>query len=175
MDDSRPGALPATGDALQKVDQRLARVRRRGVDDEPRRLLDHGQVLVEGNDQALCIGPHDRLRRPSERSTSSNSNSTPTTIETSARLNVGQSGRAMKSVTAPSRTRSARFPSAPPIKSAAGSQTSQPEPPRKARKTRKPSRTRIDAPMRRAVMSPPMPKATPLLRTFSKSRKGSTS
>src|SRR3954453_22287527 len=154
MDDSRPGALPATGDALQKVDQRLAPVRRRGVDDEPRRLLDHGQVLVEMNDQALRIGPHDRLRRPSERSTSIRSSSTPITIATSARLKVGQSGRSMKSVTAPSRTRSARFPSAPPINSAAGSQTSHPEPPRNARKTRKPRRTRIVAPMKTAEMSP---------------------
>src|SRR3954452_20494746 len=168
MDDSRPGALPAPGDALQKVDQRLAPVRRRGVDDEPRRLLDHGQVLVEVNDQALRIRPHDRLRRPSERSTSIRSSSTPITIATSARLKVGQSGRSMKSVTAPSRTRSARLPSAPPRTSAAGSQTTQPLPPLNARKTRSPTRRTIVTPIRAVEMSPPRPKATPLLRTFSK-------
>ena len=91
-----------------------------------------------GGRSAARPRPSRPLRAASERSTSSSSSSTPTVIATSARLKVGQSGRSMKSVTAPARTRSARLPSAPPTSSAAGSQTSQPLPPRKARKTRKP-------------------------------------
>src|SRR4051794_9184606 len=175
VDDPRPAALSAGGDALQQVHQRLALVRRRRMDHEAGRLLDHGQVVVEVDDETLGLGLHESLPRPSERSTSKSSSSTPTTIATSARLKVGQSGTLMKSVTAPSRTLSARFPSAPPISRAAGSQTSHPLPPRKARKTRNPSRTRIVTPMKTAEMSPPIPNATPSLRTFSKARNGSTS
>ena len=47
--------------------------------------------------------------------------STPTTMQTSARLNAGQAIGSMKSITAPSRARSARLPSAPPRSSPTGS------------------------------------------------------
>ena len=49
----------------------------------------------------------------------------PSVIEASARLNGGQpSGSLMKSVTAPSRTRSTMLPSAPPTSMPVGSQIS---------------------------------------------------
>src|SRR4051794_6006639 len=173
--DPRPAALSPARDPLHQVDQRLAAVRGRRVDDEAGGLLDHREILVEVNDQALDLWLHSFLRLVSERSTSSNNKRTPSVIARSARLKVGQSGRSMKSVTAPSRTRSARFPSAPPSSSAAGSQTPQPLAPRAARKTSRPIRRRIVTPIRAAEMSPPSPNATPLFRTFSMCSNGSTS
>src|SRR5439155_9824101 len=109
----------------EQADERLAAVRPGRMDDETRRLLNDRQIVVEVDDQPLGLGSHERSsgeagrsprERPcvDERSTSSMSRKTPTTIATSARLKVGQNGRSMKSVTAPSRTRSARLPSAPP-------------------------------------------------------------
>ena len=61
-----------------------------------------------------------RRRRPAPArgaSAASAITTTPSVIATSARLNAGHSGGSMKSVTAPSRTRSARLPSAPPASS----------------------------------------------------------
>ncbi len=122
VDDPRPPALPAARDSLA-AGRRASPPCATGAEwtTSPGGLLDHGQVVVEVDDQAV--------RSPSVPSSArrrSAAGGRPTTIATSARLKVGHSGRSMKSVTAPSRTRSARFPSAPPIRSAAGTQTSQP-------------------------------------------------
>src|SRR5262245_31215235 len=155
MDDPRPATLSSTGDPLHQVDQRLAPVRGRRVDHEAGGLLDHRDILVEMHDQTLGLGSHPLLRPLSPRSMSRSKRRTPSVIATSARLKVGQSGRSMKSMTAPSRTRSARFPSAPPRSRAAGSQTRQPPSPLAARNTRNPTRRTIVTPMSPAEMSPP--------------------
>ena len=111
--------------------------------------------------------PARRPRAPGE--------NTPATIARSARLKVGQSGRSMKSVTAPSRTRSARFPSAPPTSRLAATQSAVPFDAREARKTRRASRPTSIAPISSAETSPASPKATPRFRVFWKARNGSTS
>ena len=54
-------------------------------------------------------------------STTHSSPNTPTTMHASATLNAGQATGSMKSITAPSRTRSARLPSAPPSRRPTGS------------------------------------------------------
>src|ERR687891_2530307 len=120
MDHSRPFLGAASGDSLHQVDQGLPLVGGGGMDDEAGRFVDHDEVVVEVHDHPLGLGPHRRLPT-STRSTFQRSSKTPRTIATSARLKVGQSGRAMKSVTAPSRARAARVPSAPPTSSPAGS------------------------------------------------------
>src|SRR5690242_8020687 len=172
VDDPRPLRLPATEESPEQVYESLPLHRRCRVHDQAGGLLHHRQVVVQVDDQTLGLPCHSRFRPASERSTSKSSKSTPATIATSARLKVGHTGRSMKSVTAPSRARSARLPSAPPSRSAAGTQSSQPVRARAARKTSRPSSTKIVAPMTTAGMSPPSPNATPRFRTFARCRKG---
>ena len=80
----------------------------------PGRLVDHREALVDVDEPRLgahggagCAPAPARARRARSRPR-------PAVIATSARLNAGHSGGSMKSVTAPSRIRSARLPSAPP-------------------------------------------------------------
>ena len=109
-----PLGLAAAEQLAEHVDQRLAAVPGRRVDDQPGGLVDHREALVDVDEPRLrAHGPVvARLRRGAE--AASTTTTTPAVIATSARLNAGHSGGSMKSVTAPSRIRSARLPSAPP-------------------------------------------------------------
>src|SRR5436190_6522104 len=117
VDDPRALRVAAAPEELSKhVDERRAAVPRGGVHDQAGRLLDHGQPLVGVDDPRG--GPHARSRSAppcdSAPSEARRSHTAPSVIATSARLNAGQNGGSMKSVTASARTRSARLPSAPP-------------------------------------------------------------
>src|SRR6185312_15679861 len=91
----------------------------RRMDDDAGGLVDDEQVLVGVGD--LEAAAHERSWRAC--SIASNSASTPSVIEASARLNGGQpSGSLTKSVTEPTRIRSTTLPRAPPISIPVGSQ-----------------------------------------------------
>src|SRR5215207_2925167 len=129
----------------ENIDERVPTVPRSAVYDQARRLVHDGQPLVRVDDARLeariahpsmagrvltsrtarhhgSLEPHPgpgfgsaSSRLGAGLSDTSTSPSAPRVIATSARLNAGQSGGSMKSVTASSLTRSARLPSAPPV------------------------------------------------------------
>ena len=134
-----PPASGAAASALVDVDD-LARPRLVALG--PRRAVD---AHVAGVDQALRprvprpqrpgqervealaggLRRRDRsVRTPSLLSMTHSSSSTPNVIAMSATLNAGHAGSLMKSVTAPSRTRSMMLPIAPPSSIPVGSHTS---------------------------------------------------
>ena len=100
VDDPRALGLAAPEQVAEHVDQGLAAVAGRRVDDEPGGLVDHREALVDPDQPRL--GAHGGAlaggRRQARRA---RSRSRPAVIATSARLNAGHSGGSRKSVTAP--------------------------------------------------------------------------
>src|SRR5215204_1770191 len=121
VDDPGPLWIVASAQELaENIDERVPTVPRSAVYDQARRLVHDGQPLVRVDDARLEAHPGPGFGSTSSRlgaglSDTRTSPSAPRVIATSARLNAGQSGGAMKSVTASSLTRSARLPSAPPV------------------------------------------------------------
>src|SRR5829696_4996106 len=142
------------------------------MDDEPRGLVDDRETLVEMDDQRPRAHAEGAGSAGSAGSTNAErtSTTTPAVIATSARLNAGHSGGSRKSVTAPSRTRSARLPSAPPAsrptpihnRGRAGSVANQPR--------TKASAPSVTASTSASPASSSNPKATPLLATRERSK-----
>ena len=129
VDDPRPVGLPAAEQLAERVDERRSPVPARRVNDQPGGLVDDRQPLVGDRRPAAArsrqrpqtsASPHGSpaAATPSgstiPRRRSARGRRRRAVIATSATLNAGHSGGSMKSVTAPSRIRSTRLPSAPP-------------------------------------------------------------
>ena len=114
--DARALGLAAAEQIAERIDQGVAVVPRRRVHDQARGLVDHGEVLVDVHEPGLSAHGGD-ARAGAGASAASAITTTPTVIAMSATLNAGHTGGSRKSVTAPSRIRSARLPSAPPLTS----------------------------------------------------------
>ena len=112
--DPRALGLPAPEQVAENVDQGLAAVAGGGVDDQPGRFVDHREPVVDPDQSRIAQGG--ALAGAGAKATNAIT-TTPAVIATSARLKAGHSGGSRKSVTAPSRIRSARLPSAPPTSS----------------------------------------------------------
>src|SRR5215213_1800341 len=112
--DARPRRIAAAAEEVaEDVDQSRAVDAGALVDDEAGGLVDDGEPLVDVHEPRLGHGARASPASGSAK-TDSTSATAPRVIATSATLKAGHSGGSMKSVTASTRTRSARFPSAPP-------------------------------------------------------------